>query len=142
MLELSVYGFTGTQQGLTPQQRDVLEALFRNSAFSTLHHGDCIGADAEAHAIARTHGDFLICIHPPTDSRKRAWCVGDIYYDPLPYLDRNKRIVKACTRLLACPAEFSDVLRSGTWSTVRYARLVGKPYTLIYPDGSTERNPA
>jgi len=27
---------------------------------------------------------------------------------------------------------------SGTWATIRYARKVGKPVTIIYPDGEIQ----
>jgi hypothetical protein len=38
-----------------------------------------------------------------------------------PYLERNKRIVDNVTLLIATPKEFHHTLRSGTWSTIRYA---------------------
>ena len=50
----------------------------------------------------------------------------------------------------ACPSgpqimsEAEEQLRSGTWSTIRYAKRQNKPTTIIFPDGSViehfERN--
>ena len=45
---------------------------------------------------------------------------------PLPPLVRNHEIVDVLTgkedRFIATPAEEAEILRSGTWSTIRYAR--------------------
>lgn len=38
--------------------------------------------------------------------------------------------------MIATPSSKEEELRSGTWSTVRYARKLRRPVTLIYPDGS------
>ena len=54
------------------------------------------------------------------------------FADPLA---RNRIIAARCDALLACPAEPDEQLRSGTWSTIRYARKAGKPITIIRPDG-------
>ena len=134
-----IVGFTGTREGLTSAQREALvKVLYRlYSDGSEFHHGDCVGADEEAHEIAREIG-YEIHIHPPSISRLRAFCKGDVVYSPKPYLERNHDIVDASDILVACPAQSYEVLRSGTWATVRYARRVGKPIVIIYPNGSVE----
>ena len=106
-------GFTGTQKGLTPPQRDALEVeLLR---FSVLHHGDCIGADAQAHRIAKGLGIWTVS-HPPTDDRKRAFCDADEERAPLPHLERNRQIVDEGEVLISCPRlEEKRQPRSGTW---------------------------
>lgn len=131
MIEL---GFTGSRTGMTWEQMcEVFDILSRNKGW--LHHGDCVMSDHEAHGIAREAG-WSITLHPPTDERQRAFCVGDREWSAKPYLERNRDIVDATIGLIAAPAGFEEELRSGTWSTVRYARTKGKPIKIVMPDGS------
>jgi hypothetical protein len=125
-------GFTGTQVGLTAPQREKLRAVLAARS-GELHHGDCIGADAEAHAIAAELG-YRIHIHPPESGGKRAWCTGHSSEPPQHYLDRNRAIVDAADALIATP-KGPEELRSGTWSTIRYARSRRRPIYVIWPDG-------
>lgn len=56
---MPVKHFSGTREGLTHTQRQALTAVmasYRADGFTVFHHGDCVGADAEAHAIARRLG--------------------------------------------------------------------------------------
>ena len=130
-------GFTGTQYGSTPEQNNALSVLFLYLKPNTFHHGDCIGADATAHFImARKVGSCEPIIYPPLDTRKRAYCLSSKIYPPKPFLDRNKDIVNAITILVACPIGYTEELRSGTWSTIRYARKQKKLIYIVYPDGS------
>lgn len=127
--------FTGTQRGMTPLQH----VRFRNVVAGLLpdefHHGDCIGADAEAHDdVVRTAS--RVHVHPCTINGKRAWRVGAFLYIPLPPLDRNRVMVDDCEALIACPGAMVEELRSGTWTTIRYARRQRKPVHIIWPDGS------
>lgn len=132
-------GFTGTQAGMTHAQgmgvRHVLAFLIDGEIDA--HHGDCIGADADFHKICRdTPKVVWITGHPPTNPVKRAWCQFDSEWPALPYLARNGRIVAATDVLIATPREYEEQLKSGTWSTVRKARVAKKPIHLVYPDGS------
>ena len=136
-------GFTGSSTPITNAQRNTLEFVFtahdmlrdRTPDDITLHHGDCINADCEAHTLARSL-NYNIVLHPPIYKSKRAFCTADIELPPRPYLDRNRHIIAAADELIAVPKEYEEELRSGTWATVRYARRKGIPITLIYPDGS------
>ena len=90
------------------------------------HHGDCLGADAAAHANAVALG-FRIILHPPTANAARAFSKAPgaemTTYPPLPYLERNKAIVDGTDLLIAMPKDARrEEVRSGTWATVRYAR--------------------
>jgi imidazolonepropionase-like amidohydrolase len=135
---MPILGFTGTQKGLTPAQRLSLRRVLRVGA-DAFHHGDCIGADAEAHAVAQELG-LSIVIHPPLISTKRAFCQGAHYtYPPRPYMNRNHDIVDAAKWLVACPRR-EEVLHSGTWATVRYARKRGVPIMIVWPDGRVQHD--
>lgn len=133
------FGFTGTQLGMTmPQQVALRNFLMGGSG--EFHHGDCIGADAEAHAIAVECG-YCPVLHPPTNPSKRAWCEvpAHLMRPERPYLDRNRDIVHATASLIACPADYEEQPRGGTWYTVRFARKIGKSIVLIRPDGIIEQ---
>lgn len=133
-----IIGFTGTRRGMSLAQKMSLESLLAAwpvSVDSEFHHGDCVGADAEAHAIVRKLGGRVIVGHPPVDPAHRAFCECDELRAPLPYLVRDAAIVIACGVLVATPAQASEQRRSGTWTTVRRARGAGRAVVIILPDG-------
>lgn len=127
-------GFTGTRKGMTNHQVESLIVMLKKNWHdgSEFHHGDCIGADFEANMIAIKHG-YNIIIHPPINEKLRAFCSGDIILEPKDYLTRNKDIVNMCDILIACPATFKEELRSGTWSTIRYAMKMNKYVRTLLP---------
>jgi len=127
-------GFTGTRQGMTAEQRYVLICVLTFLKPKEFHHGDCIGADEQASNIARDMGCRIV-IHPPLNNKFRAYCSGDKVLPPKDYLERNRDIVDRTDILVATPKQFNEVLRSGTWATIRYARKTGKPQIIIFPDG-------
>jgi len=100
------------------------------------HHGDCVGADAEAHEIFGDEEHTVI--HPPANASKRAWCEAKTILPVYDYLDRNHAIVDETDLLIACPAKDKEQLRSGTWATVRYARKLSRPVIIITPAGNIE----
>lgn len=128
-----------------------------------LHHGCCVGADTEAHetflAVMGVVGNTTNCItvlHPPSDPHKidgrfqQILMTTSVYganyhtgnpvrvqrvYRPAPYLMRNHAIVDQSDMLVATPAGDQEVVRSGTWATIRYARKLQKPLMIIWPDG-------
>jgi hypothetical protein len=141
-------GVTGTDKGITRRQRKmfitVLDFLSKTAPPEELHHGDCIGADQQFHVlygkfVERFIGRHTIRIHPPINERARAWCTGGYgaevkWYREKEYLERNDDIAKACDLLIAAPETMEyNVLRSGTWSTVRYAKKRGKPVIILWP---------
>lgn len=141
-------GFTGTQIGMTPRQADAFRQFLESRDVSEFHHGDCIGADAQSHAIAIDR-QIRVVVHPPVDPKKRAFVdetqteeewlsntMAIIVRPEKPYLDRNHDIVDETDELVATPKSVYEELRSGTWATIRYAHRVGKPVTLIMPDGT------
>jgi hypothetical protein len=133
------FGFTGTRAGMTPMQRASL-IKFLSGGAGELHHGDCVGADSEAHDIADVCG-YAVVIHPPYSLKLRAFkeVPRHMMRPERPYLDRNRCIVDDTIALIAAPAEAEEQPRGGTWSTVRYARKQGKDVILILPDGTIKQ---
>jgi hypothetical protein len=130
-----IIGFTGTREGMTnPQAKSFVEWLEPLNGNFVLHHGDCVGADADAAFWTVELGGELV-IHPPSDPRLRAFTDDGTVRPAKPYLDRNRDIVDACDRLIAAPKETDWQDRGGTWYTIRYADKAGKPVTIIWPDG-------
>jgi hypothetical protein len=143
-----IVGFTGTREGLTCEQKVALEhwLLAPPAAISEAHHGCCVGADTcFAAALYLTRQARVVlwerCVihgHPSdltslTDpyALKRS----NVVHPALPPPDRNRAIVDACDVLLACP-KGPEETRSGTWSTIRWARKAGKPVVIFQPDGT------
>ncbi len=126
-------GFTGTRRGMTIGQAAKVAELLRDADW--LHHGDCDGSDCEVNHIARESG-VRTASHPPENGMLRAFCVTDLTHQPAPYMQRNRSIVNVTCRLIAAPGGMEEELRSGTWATVRYARRLGKPVTIVFPDGT------
>lgn len=129
-------GFTGTRLGMSEEQMAVVASLLRR--YGWLHHGDCFGADAEAHRIAirlgvRTHA------HPPRINTLRAFCAADVIAIPKPYMARNADIVAESCALIAAPAGVEPGTGSGTWGTIRLALHAKKPVTVVMPDGRMQR---
>lgn len=138
-------GFTGTRQGLNDiQKRELYNFLLTyyqlsNYPYGFFRHGDCVGADAEAHEIALSLG-FLVIVHPPLDPKLRAYCTPFYSIEKEEeYLDRNKSIVHASNIMIACPHSVDEEVRSGTWSTVRYADKLGRTVFIVRPTGDVVR---
>lgn len=130
-------GFTGTRHGMTAPQRRAL-ALWLRQLFepqAEFHHGDCLGADAEAHDLAREIG-YVIHAHPGNSASWRACKPADHVYEPRAPLVRNSVIVNMSQVMLAAPHEARELQRSGTWSTVRHARKTSAPLVIVFPDGT------
>ncbi len=133
------FGFTGTRYGMTEAQQDALRNYLAGSS-GEFHHGDCVGADAQAHDIADECG-YGIIIHPPKDYQHRAWreVPRHMMKPEQSHFARNRDIVNETTALIATPFEVEEQPRGGTWYTVRYARKCGKTVVLIRPDGTIEQ---
>ena len=126
-------GFTGTRFGMSATQIEWLEEFFKTHDVTQFHHGDCVGADEEAHKIADKVFGIKTFVHPPINEKHRAYCLGDVIYLAKPYMERNKDIVLATDKLVAMPRTVGETNRSGTWSTVRYARKTHKDIHMVPP---------
>jgi hypothetical protein len=132
-------GFTGTRQGMTPMQREVVRRVLLHA--TEVHHGDCVGADAEVHELALA-GGLDVVIHPPNDAKLQAHCDGALMVlPPKSYLARDRDIVDETDLLVATPKELKESRAprrsSGTWYCVRYARRIGRRVLIVWPDGET-----
>jgi len=126
-------GFTGTRRGMTNKQKDKVRELLKGC--SEFHHGCCIGADKEAGDIAVILGIEII-LHPPLDKKNMAPCTGKEVREPKSYFVRDHCIVDETDFLIGISKGFVEELRSGTWSTIRYARKKGKKIIIVWPDGT------
>lgn len=138
MSGVTTVSFTGTRRGMTLAQKRAVGSALAVLQPDVFHHGDCVGADAEAHVLAETCPTVPeILIHPSSVPGTRAFCRGHKVFDEKPPLVRNLDMVKACDVLIACPAG-QERRRSGTWATVRAARKEegGPNILVVMPDGT------
>jgi len=137
-----IYGFTGTKHGMTRAQIAVTGYLFFTHKISQLHHGCCMGADIQANTLAVLQ-DIETFGHPSNIANTQRSCELTKVFDPYPPLERDKHIVEAGEHgLIATPKTAVEQIRSGTWSTVRYARQANRPIWIICPDGTVKHEPA
>ena len=136
-------GITGTRYGMSNKQKDRLQQFLKEKQILEIHHGKCIGADEQAHTLAldKTANIPKIIIHPPVDKRLEAKIqtncdelegIEIIELEPKEYILRNHDIVDSVDVLVATPKTKYESVRSGTWSTVRYARKKGIIVIILY----------
>ena len=135
-----IAGFTGTQRGMTSAQLEKVEAFLKERPPYFVIHGACIGADDEFDELAASlkirryafPSDIKDKTVDPGILRSRTGS-SIVIAKPAPPLKRNKLIVDASNLLIACPGQNFEILRSGTWTTIRRCRETRKQLVLIYP---------
>lgn len=129
-------GTTGTREGLSDAQKDQLKEFIRNHVVYTLHHGDCVGSDDQVARAFSDEGTFIIA-YPgnSTTLHKAHSTANDLILPWQENLVRNRKIVNSVEMLLAFPSTESEVVRSGTWATIRYANKRLVPVKIITPSG-------
>ena len=132
-----IYGFTGSREGLNSNQKNKIKKLLSKAlaTYKTIevHHGDCVGSDEDFHKLCvKLSSNINIFIHPPACDKLRAYCKSDNVLTEKDFLTRNKDIVNSCDILIACPLSSEEILRSGTWATIRHAEKLGKKIKM-YP---------
>lgn len=143
-MNINDVGFTGTRHGMTAEQLAAFAELLANADGDQFHHGDCVGADAEAAKIAYDLGWQIIC-HPPEKTEHQANTTfhrADNRRQPKSHFARNRDIVNESDLLIACPQYMEPITPAtmgGTAYTVNYARKQGKPVWIVRPDGSVEK---
>ena len=125
---------TGNRYGISTLAMCSLQNYLDVHHVTEVHHGDCRGADEDFHNAVTEKGIQTV-VHPPDNSTMRAYCKGTEILKPKPYISRNHDIVNASEILIAFPSTKTEIQRSGTWATIRYARKQGKQVILIYPNG-------
>lgn len=126
-------GFTGSRDGMTNNQISQFYKILLNYVHNKFefHHGDCFGADDQAHEMVKSMCfEAMFVIHPPLNPSLRAYRTGYVH-EPLPYLLRNRNIVTNTEFLIAAPKENNEITRSGTWSTIRFARKNNKKVYIL-----------
>lgn len=125
--------FTGTRNGMSALQIRFLTAVLKSGLIEVLVHGMCRGADEQADAIAKRfhiyRAGYPADDSVSTQSRKNLDC--EEIMDPSPPLDRNRVMVDRGEFLIGAPQQEKEVLRSGTWAAIRYARKQDKPILLL-----------
>jgi hypothetical protein len=117
-------GFTGSRNGMTPQQKEVITRLevFIIKVLEA-HHGDCPGNDADFHHFIR---EIIRIIHPgflenhPDDTTLRAFCEGDHTSEAKLFFARNRDIVVETDIWIATPATKKEM--GDTWYTITESR--------------------
>lgn len=131
-------GVTGTREGMTEHQMKQVGAYMQTLANisetpTEFHHGDCTGVDVQVAAMARELGMKIVC-HPPVKDETRGFFGGDEVRAPLGYLQRDRAIVDATDFLIVVPKQNTWQSKGGTWYTHDYARKIGKPVVVFYPE--------
>lgn len=137
--DLLPVGFTGTREGMTPPQRLTLDLLMSAvRAAVELHHGDCVGSDEQAQLMATNYGWRTVARPAVVPLDLCAFTRSTRRLPPRPPLERNVDIVEETAWLIAAPNTPQEIVRSGTWQTIRAARARHRPVTIIWPDGSRD----
>lgn len=146
-----IVGFTGTRQGMTEQQKSCLSGVLvaDRQQLERYLHGGAPGADEESHYVALFDAIIPpnnIEVYPASDHRREFWRsifissgMNSVLHPVRPPLERDRVIAQRCDQLIACPVGMREQNRSGTWATVRYARIAKKPVVIIFPDGTVRR---
>ena len=137
-----IIGFTGTREGMTLAQKEVVAYLLRNiemkSFIDHVSHGDCIGADADFDEIA-SKMNIVRWAYPSNISSMRAHTEDRgaiLAIEPRPPLERNVMISVGAKYLIACTKSPDEQVRSGTWHAVRCARKNKTTIYIVFPDGT------
>jgi predicted Rossmann-fold nucleotide-binding protein len=131
-------GVTGSREGMTLSQLTTFLRMIEKEDFEELHQGCCNGADEMA-VIACYDKNIKIIGHPPTNHKELSETAVEKSSELMAekeYLQRNKDIVDSSDILIAFPKGTQEETRSGTWSTVRYARKKNARIVIIYPNGA------
>ena len=137
----TVLGFTGSRNGMTPEQADKVIELIRQIEPVQAIDGMCIGSDAEFAKICKklgifTHGFPGHYKNNPSDRSMVDPEGRDVMQPSQPHLERNRQIVGSSDAMIATPAGDDFKARGGTNFTIKYAIKMGVPIYIVLPDGT------
>jgi hypothetical protein len=145
VLHRPVISFTGTRTGLTDDQIVAAKRLLKRQDPSELHHGCAKGGDEQLVSLVCNlgwEGEVSIIAHPAMNvgswTSGPAMAASTKVLKAKPPLERNLDLAIVCDWLLACPKEFYEEQRSGTWATIRRAIKLRRMVKIIWPDGRLE----
>jgi hypothetical protein len=130
-------GVTGPRKGATKSALIAVAQLLGAFNVTELHDGDALGVDESVYHLARAFG-IHVTLHPPKNYKWRAFCGDskDTWWSEKDYHERDRDIVDESRFLIAVPWIMDINPSGGTGYTVGYAREVGKPLVLVWPDGT------
>ena len=139
-------GFTGSRMGMTAAQAATFKRLISEENVTLFVHGDCVGADAEAHdMIEAIKPEVNIVVAPSLNATLRAWRKPrtGVLCEARASVDRNRAIAVMCEMLVATPRQrvvstSGFILPSGTEQTINFALDYGRPVRVIKEDGTIE----
>lgn len=134
-----ILGVTGTRNGMTKQQKIVLETFIEKLLFEKeyteriIHHGQCVGVDVQVASLLKNKYNFKVISHPPINKSLLGISQNDEENTPKNYFSRNRDIVHDCDILLVIPKEKIHQRFGGTWYTHDYCLSQNKPLFLVLP---------
>jgi hypothetical protein len=148
-------GFTGTRNGMTPDQRKAFIDIVADAPIDQFHHGACVGADTDAVvALSFIRRETCRIIAHPGKSAKGgenddlsflAIELSNEVLEAKTHFARNRDIVAHAELMIACPCHADPITtttRGGTAYTVMQARSRSRELWIIRPDGSLKHEAA
>lgn len=136
------YSVTGNTEIPIDAYKILSHALTEITEVEEFNTGGADGIDTEAAKLAWQLFDRVNVVHRLFYPEGKYWNKETLNYTnvhiPVPggYLKRDDALAEACDILLAFPRNGFEIMRSGTWATVRRARKANR-IIVFYPlDGS------
>jgi hypothetical protein len=132
------WGFTGTRSGMSVAQHGWCKRLLTQGKPSVFRHGGAYGADTQVHAIHRDQRVPGRVIVYPADAKRHALFINQQNVqvnDIREPLTRNLDIVGSSAFIIGTPHTQHEIIRSGTWHTIRAALRAEKPTLVLWPNG-------
>lgn len=140
-------GFTGTRNGMTKEQWTAVVRLVRMHQPTEVHHGCCLGADAEFHWIVRRElPSCRIVGHPGPDTLMQDHSVMadcDVLLPPKNHFARNRDIVEvSADGMIGAPPAEPLPAKGGTAYTVGHSWKRGRYTAVAWPSGDVDERDA